>query len=89
MLTNRRNIRHYLYGPDHPSMAAAEATLQAQGYTLDSRPAATGGTWLVLAEREEVVDPATVASARKLFEELASKIQGGDYDGWEAAIVES
>jgi hypothetical protein len=88
VLTNRRNVRHYLYASNETTTTAAVATLRAEGYNVDSRHAATGGTWLLLAEREEVVDSTSVAAARKLFEQLADSMDGGDYDGWEAAIVE-
>jgi|SRR5438552_6149822 len=88
VLTNRRNIRHYLYAREEAAATSAVARLEAEGYRVDSRAAATGGTWLLLAERDEVVNAATVASARRLFETLAGSMNGGDYDGWEAAIVE-
>jgi hypothetical protein len=88
VLTNRRNVRHYLYGRDEDAAAPAAAALVREGYSVDSRPAATGGNWLLLAEKEEVVNAASVAAARKLFEGLANTMTGGDYDGWEAAIVE-
>jgi len=35
-----------------------------------------------------VVDLNSVASARQLFQQLSDAMDGGDYDGWEAAIVE-
>jgi hypothetical protein len=88
VLTNLRNVRHYLYGRNEAATSSASAALVAQGYQVESRAAATGGTWLLLAEREEVVNAASVASARQLFEGLARSMDGGDYDGWEAAVVE-
>ena len=87
-LSNSRNVRHYLYGPDAAAMADALDRLQAAGFTTTSQPAATGGNWLLLAERQEVVNAATVAEARQLFEGLARSIPEGEYDGWEAALVE-
>jgi len=88
ILTNRRSIRHFLYGQNEAAMAPAITSLQDGGYSVDSRPAASGGNWLVLAEREEIVDQASVASARILFEHLARATLGGEYDGWEASIPE-
>jgi hypothetical protein len=88
VLTNRRNVRHYLYGSNESEVDRAAVTLKGGGYRVEVRPAGTGGNWLALAEREEVVNPTSVAAARALFAGLASEIQGGEYDGWEAAIVE-
>lgn len=88
VLTNQRNIRHYLYARNEEATPQAAEELRSLGYTVESRSAATGDTWLLLAEREEVVDSTSVAAARQLFERLSASMDGGDYDGWEAAIVE-
>jgi hypothetical protein len=88
VLTNARNIRHYLYGRDESALTPAVAALRAERYSVQLTPAATGGNWLALAEREEVVDASSVAVGRQLFERLASETLGGEYDGWEAAVVE-
>jgi hypothetical protein len=88
VLTNRRNIRHYLYACNESATTGAAEALRAEGYKVDSRRAATGATWLLLAEREEVVDSTNVAAARELFERLSASMEGGEYDGWEAAVVE-
>lgn len=88
VLTNTRSIRHHLYGRSESALTPATAELRAEGYSVELTPEATGGNWLALAEREEVVDAASVGVARQLFERLASEAPGGDYDGWEAAIVE-
>ena len=85
-LTKSRNIRHYLYGASEDALKPAVAQLAQAGYSVELRPAATGGTWLALAERNEPVDASTVASGRALFERLAHETRGGDYDGWEAAL---
>ena len=88
VLTNPRNIRHYLNGRSDATTTGPAAELRTLAYTVESRQAATGSAWLFLAEREEVVDSTGVAAARQLFERLSHTMDGGDYDGWEAAIVE-
>jgi hypothetical protein len=86
ILTNRRNIRHYLYASNEAATSGAATTLRAEGFNVDSRQA--GGIWVLVAEREEVVDSTSVAASRKLFERFATAMDGGEYDGWEAAVVE-
>ena len=88
VLTNPRLVSHSLYARNEATTTGASAELRSLGYSVDSRPAAKGSSWLLLAEREEVVDSASVEAARQLFERLASSMDGGDYNGWEASIVE-
>lgn len=83
-LRNERNIRHYLYVDGPEQARAAESELAAEGYSVRTDQAASGPGWVVVAERRQVVDATTVAEARARFEQF-----GGDYDGWEAEVVEA
>ncbi len=87
VLTNQRPIRHYLYAKNRNVTAAAVQELRTLGYKVKSHPSAAGNYWLLLAERTEVVDAASLAASRQLFERLAAAMDGGDYDGCEATML--
>jgi hypothetical protein len=48
---------------------------------------AAGQNWSVVAGQQSVVlTPALVRDTRELFEELAARVPGSSYDGWQASI---
>ncbi|MFL5778223.1 MAG: ribonuclease E inhibitor RraB [Chloroflexota bacterium] len=85
-LTQRRETLHYLYVPNEDDAGIAERNLSRGGRKIEVRPAATGGSWLVLITESMIVNPATIAGIRAELEDEALKF-GGNYDGWEAALT--
>ena len=86
-LAQPRETRHYLYVPTEEAATTLAGDLAREGREVEARPAATGDNWLVLVVQTMVVNPDTIAEARREFEPAAVGA-GGDYDGWEAAIHE-
>ena len=88
-LSAPRHWVHYLYFPGEAPARAAAEDAQAAGWNLQrvDEAATQDGSWVVIAERHEVVvDPTSVREARETFESIASRYPGGDYDGWEASL---
>jgi Regulator of ribonuclease activity B len=87
-LENPRETLHCLYFAHEADARTAGASLERDGRTIEIRPAAIGGKWLVLVTQEMIVSPASIATARQEFER-ASAVPGAEYDGWEAAVPEA
>jgi hypothetical protein len=88
VLTNTRHIRHFLYGARQTELEGLSSAVGAAGYTVTIQKSAMASNWLMLAERDQVVSLSSVSDARAMFSEMASKIRGGEYDGWEASLLE-
>ena len=85
-LTEPTHVLFYLYTPTE----AAARRIAARGadgvLTADVRPAASDdGTWLCLIEGMLVPSLTVIRQYREKFEALAAD-EGGEYDGWEAAV---
>jgi len=87
-LSAARHWVHYLYCADEPAAHRAAAEIAAAGWELQRVDAAAKGPgWVVIAERHNAVtSPDAVRAARAFFEAAASRVDGGDYDGWEASL---
>ena len=83
-----RHWVHYLYCADENAARHAATEIAAAGWTLQRVDVAAQGTgWVVIAEKHNVVtSPSAVCAARTFFEGVASRVEGGDYDGWEASL---
>jgi hypothetical protein len=86
-LEKPRHWVHYLYAADEPAAREAERQITAEGWQIQRvDEAAKGPGWVVIAERHDAkLSPEAVVEARRLFEGVAARIDGGDYDGWEAS----
>ena len=69
-------------GANRIAQAVTDSRLDAE-----VRPAAVGTGWLCLAQGELVPALDVLKSYRSKFEALAAA-EGGEYDGWEAAVTE-
>ncbi len=85
-LSKERHVVHYLYFPDDAARAVAEYQLQDQSYETrhgvdygNDRPKS------LIAERHGIVNEAVVDNERELLTRVA-EANGGEYDGWEAAL---
>jgi hypothetical protein len=82
-----REVIHYLYLPNETAAQTAADRLRPVGFTIEVRPipgAPGPNPWLVQATIEQVLTDDAVATARRLFTQLAVATSG-EYDGWEAA----
>lgn len=78
-------LQHYLYFPLEQSAKQVGSILRERGFLVDERRGADGVNWLVLAENRMVPTEAGIVEMRALLEEIA-ETNGGEYDGWEAAV---
>ncbi|UOY01148.1 ribonuclease E inhibitor RraB [Blastococcus sp. PRF04-17] len=87
-LSAGRHWVHYLYVGDEAAARVAAGEIEAAGWVIDRvDEAAEGPGWVVIAEKHDVVvSPEAVVAARELFEGVAARVPGGDYDGWEASV---
>jgi hypothetical protein len=85
-LTRERHVVHYLYFPDNITRASAQDKLDREGYEtrhgIDSQGALPKS---LIAERTGIVNDDVVNQERELLTNIA-EADGGDYDGWEAAL---
>ena len=88
-LANERNVRHYLYAGSRGHIEQAGAKLETLGYSVQVNAAATGPGSVVIAQRRQVLALDSVTDDRRVFEDLAAAMPAGDYDGWEAELVEA
>ncbi len=86
-LTKPTHVLFYIYVPtreaaERMAREGADAVLSAE-----IRPSAAGdGTWLCLLQGTMVPERDRIGRYRATFERLAER-EGGEYDGWEAAVV--
>ena len=80
-----QRVSHYLYFKTQQTAAPVVVELKHQGFDVEDRESADGKNWLVLAHHEIVVTPSTLEALRVRMKALAEP-QGGEYDGWEAAV---
>ena len=55
--------------------------------SVERRPAADGNGWLCLARKTLVPSPETMTAVTAELENVAGEFSG-EYDGWQAAVVE-
>lgn len=78
-----RDWVHYVYCETAEDADSIALVAGAAGWTV--RRAATSPG--IVASRDDTpVNGQTVPEVRGFFEGLASRVKGGDYDGWEAAV---
>ena len=78
---------HYLYLPSKSAAEKAAVRLRAQRFTTEERRGADGVNWLVLAKHQVVPSESVMAAARQIMEGLTAPLNG-EYDGWEAEVVQ-
>ena len=87
-LSQPRVWTHYLYVADESAARAAAAEVVSDGWDLDRvEPVADPPGWVVVAElHDAVLSAERVAAARRFFEGLADRSDGGDYGGWKTEV---
>ncbi len=84
-LSRPRDTIVYLYFKTEDGARIAADHLSANAFDAQVRPAAAGNIpWVVVANRDDVVNPKSIDDLNMIAEEAASA-GGGEYDGWEAA----
>jgi len=77
-----RHWLHYVYAADEAGAAHLEARASEAGWSVARVVPEYHG---IVAERADLaVDRDSVIETRGFFELIASEVEGGEYDGWEA-----
>ncbi|HET7012951.1 MAG TPA: ribonuclease E inhibitor RraB [Streptosporangiaceae bacterium] len=85
-LDQPRHWIHFLPCRDKASATAAGAAVAEGSWSVKVTSSRWGRKWCVIAEQHDVVtSPEKVREARLFFEDIASRIQGVSYDGWQAS----
>ena len=86
-LTEPRHTLYYLYFHDEDAALTAAAAGRDLGFSVDVRPPDDEiPEWSVVCEHPALVlDPDTVRANTDHFDAIAGA-NGGQYDGWEAAV---
>ncbi|MGH2757597.1 MAG: ribonuclease E inhibitor RraB [Actinomycetota bacterium] len=81
-------VRHYLYFATREHAQEVADKLRAEDFQLSVEPSASGdGKWLALATHFIVVNQEVIDSVTARLSGLTAAYDGGEYDGWEAAIT--
>lgn len=78
-------VQHFTYCDDEGGAAALESMATARGWAVTRVDPAYCG--IVAMRSDQVVTVDVIAQARSFFESIASKVPGGDYDGWTAGDI--
>ena len=78
-------IDFYLYFPTQAAAEQAAASVRAQGFTAEVRPAAKGPEWLCLANKTMLPQLSALQQISRDFAKLTASA-GGNYDGWETKV---
>jgi hypothetical protein len=85
-LSRPLRVVHRLSVPGREATEKVATTLGDEGWQVTTDASAFGSAWIVRAEGERMLTPASVAADRERISALA-RSSGGDYDGWEAQPV--
>jgi len=87
-LTRLRRWTHFWYCATESGAGVAAAEMREHGWRISRHGRAMDQAgWAIVADREAVVlTEAAVADARAFFTSLARRVEGGEYDGWEARV---
>ena len=89
--TNGSDIRKphvfdfYLYVPMKNYAMIVANKIRRSGFTV--KVSRSGRRWLVVASKTIVPATAGLADQARFFEEIAAAV-GGEFDGWEAELIE-
>jgi hypothetical protein len=95
-LTKPHHIVYYFYFPSKKAAIAAATRLKQDGFEIQRVGPAPGpwwkrifgfGKWSCVAETHLVPTEDTMCRTTDRFNAIASEL-GGEYDGWEAGIVQ-
>lgn len=75
----------YIYAPSEEAASRIASAITDPQLQTEVRPAALGEAWLTLVQGQLVPELETLRRYRVQFEALAAA-EGGEYDGWEAAV---
>ena len=78
-------VDHFVYVATEREARDAAAQLSKHGFAISTDEREDGGQWVVIATRQELLSPSTIADLRNLMTSCAVR-HGGDYDGWGAEV---
>lgn len=86
-LDRTRPVQHYLVCTERQDARTATLQLRDAGFdaSLFENPTAVG--WIVVAERDEVVDEMSISLGRSLVQVIAGRCDGATYDGWTTDLL--
>jgi hypothetical protein len=77
----------YLYVPTEVAARQAADKVRESEYAAEVLPGASGGNWLCRATTTIVPELAPLDEIGNFFEQIAAALNG-DFDGWEADVIE-
>lgn len=85
-LTPKRDVRHFAYFPTEEASRRFAAYVGQQGFSVEARTGPGELPFCIIASRDDsvtldAITPITTSLCRQ------AELCGGDYDGWEAALV--
>jgi regulator of RNase E activity RraB len=85
-ITQLHGFEFYLYLPSESAARAAAVNVRERHFSAEVVPSADGSTWLCLTTMRIVPEVAPLDEIGKMFEQLASALQG-EFDGWESEVI--
>ncbi len=85
-LSQPHPVEFWLYLPTQPAADASAEALRGHVDEVEVRLTAKGSEWLCLAKKSFVPTLPEIHAMRSRMEALARE-HGGEFDGWEAAVV--
>jgi regulator of ribonuclease activity B len=85
-LSSIHDLEFYLYFPTEAAAREAANAVKDEGCEVKVRLGADDKNWLCYATKRMVPNHAELVRQRERFNEIARK-GGGEYDGWETAVV--
>jgi hypothetical protein len=86
-LTPARDVRHYAYFAEERPARDFAAAQEPHGFTVELNPPDhKAPQWSVVLSRDDSVAPEAITPLTSRLSEHARAL-GGEYDGWEAALV--
>ena len=87
-VTKPHSFGFYIYVPTELDAKKATDKIRQSGFSCaDVSRSAAGSSWLCLATKTLVPEKADLSDHARFFEQIAAAL-GGEFDGWEAEIVE-
>ena len=87
-LTKPHNFEFYFYVPTEADADKAVEKIRSSGFsTAEVSRAASGSGWLCLARKTIIPDQADLSDHARFLEQVAAAVRG-EFDGWEAEIVD-
>ena len=85
-ITKPTDVIYYFVMPTKATARRVEPQVVSQGFTVRVEKSPEYGVWFVIANKTLVPSESAILDWSHMFEAIAEK-EGGQLDGWEAALV--